>query len=74
VIDATGGAERSDDRRTMSKPIELYRHYRAEVQQEMGLMPARLSALLTSQSFLMIAYAAEQVGVTWAELHGTVRA
>lgn len=41
----------------MSQSIELYRHYRTEVQHEMGLMLARLNALLTSQSFLVIAYA-----------------
>jgi hypothetical protein len=43
--------------RRMSQPLELYRHYRTEVQHEMGLMLARLNALLTSQSFLVIAYA-----------------
>lgn len=37
--------------------MELYRHYRSEIQHEMALMLARLNALLTSQSFLVIAYA-----------------
>ncbi|RZL28980.1 MAG: hypothetical protein EOP64_02680 [Sphingomonas sp.] len=41
----------------MNGPIELYHHYRTEVQHEMSLMLARLNALLTSQSFLVIAYA-----------------
>jgi hypothetical protein len=41
----------------MAEPIDLYRHYRSEVQHEMALMLARLNALLTSQSFLVIAYA-----------------
>ncbi|CAM3711426.1 hypothetical protein G6L26_027385 (plasmid) [Agrobacterium radiobacter] len=39
------------------EPIDLFRHYRGEIQHEMELMLARLNALLTSQSFLMIAYA-----------------
>jgi hypothetical protein len=41
----------------MTQSIEFYRHYRSEVQHEMSLMLARLNALLTSQSFLVIAYA-----------------
>ncbi|WP_278392967.1 hypothetical protein [Sphingobium yanoikuyae] len=41
----------------MPEAIELFRHYRGEVSHEMELMLARLNALLTSQSFLVIAYA-----------------
>lgn len=42
---------------TEVRTVELYRHYRGEVQHEMALMLARLNALLMSQSFLVIAYA-----------------
>jgi len=42
---------------SLTEPIDLFRHYRSEIQHEMELMLARLNALLTSQSFLVIAYA-----------------
>jgi hypothetical protein len=43
---------------SLDESIKLFQHYREEIKHEMELMLARLNALLISQSFLVIAYAA----------------
>lgn len=46
---------------TSPDPLDLYRFYRGKVEHEGQLMLSRLTALLASQSFLMLAYASSMV-------------
>jgi hypothetical protein len=43
--------------------LELLRFYRSEIKYQSNLLSSRLSSLLTSQSFLLIAYASAMSGL-----------
>jgi hypothetical protein len=43
--------------------LELLRFYRSEIKYQSDLLSSRLSSLLTSQSFLLIAYASAMSGL-----------
>lgn len=63
----------ADDQQT-SNAIELFKHCRSEIQLENDLLNKRLGALLSSQSFLVIAYGTSMSSANgqWHSLYAIV--